>query len=136
MKRGNEQKRSTINRLISLLVKPIPEEKQVRWKPAEQKFQYQLPSSFVQAVNDARMKEGYDILPRFDRRSLAARLTRQVDKHQRKKPHASSKSGVDQPIGKSNQLRQQQSQKKLVPTPSTGPLPRKTTSRARRRPSN
>lgn len=134
MKRGNEQKSSTIHRLLNLLVKPIPEEKQVRSKPpGGQKFQYQLPQSFVQAVNDARIKEGYDVLPRFEHRSSLPSI-RPAEKHhrshQRKNTHAhsSTKAGVDQARGTRP--------KKTVPSSSTAPLSRKTASKARRRPSN
>ena len=134
MKGGNEHKSSTMHRLINLLVKPIPEEKKVRSKPPEgQKFQYQLPQSFVQAVNDARIKEGYDILPRFDHRSSVP-STRPVEKHhrshQRKNAHAhsSTKSGVDQARGTRP--------KKPVPSSSTAPSSRKTAAKTRRRPSN
>ena len=86
------QKKSLLDRLIDLAwkdpAKMIPHQQRPR-SPA-QKFEYVLPSSFIRAVDEARLKAGNDILPRF-RRSAESKT---------KKPTSESRQRANRPAAK------------------------------------
>ncbi|CAF1444794.1 unnamed protein product [Rotaria sp. Silwood1] len=65
MSTGKERKYSLLNRLVRLTVKPPPIKEEVRSESSLPKFVYQLPQSFFEAVDNARIEAGYDVLPRF-----------------------------------------------------------------------
>lgn len=71
----NEKKSTIMHRLIDSLIKPPPKKHHEKVQPKKEsshKFKYQLPSSFFEAVNKARVKAGYDVLPRFHNLSASS----------------------------------------------------------------
>lgn len=151
MKKSNEQKGSTRNRLINFLVKPIPEDKKVRSKSPVHKFQYQLPQSFFAAVDEARVDAGYDILPRFHHLSLSSSNHRQKlssssgrstekQRHHRSNQQKNSATPVDHVATKKKQSSEKNQkhshhhrQKQLVQSSSDSPVVRKAAPKAIRR---
>ena len=72
MRGANENKTGIVERIINSMVKmPPAEKKKVRVKSPVRKFNYQLPKSFFDAVDNARVEAGYDILPRFHHLSVS-----------------------------------------------------------------
>ena len=74
MKKSNKHEHSLPDRLIKLKLQR-EEKKEARSESTAQKFQYELPTSFIEAVDKARMKSGNATLPHFHRlwRSASAR---------------------------------------------------------------
>jgi hypothetical protein len=77
MKGENEHKKNIVQRLINSSAK-LQQKKEVQSKSSVHKFQYQLPKSFFDAVDDARVEAGYDVLPRFHHLSLSPSPDRQT----------------------------------------------------------
>lgn len=77
MKKSKEQKPNIVHRLITSTLKFTTKEAQNdRSKSPVHQFNYELPKSFLKAVDKARVSSGYDILPRFRPRS-ASPITQQ-----------------------------------------------------------
>jgi hypothetical protein len=78
MKKSNEQKNNLLQRLFtSTLSKLTKENGDNRSKSPDDKFKYELPKSFRKAVDYARVRAGYDILPHRHRHRSASPLLRQ-----------------------------------------------------------
>jgi len=90
MKGGNEHKNNIMHRLVNSTLKPQQKKEKSRPKSPVQ-FKYQLPTSFFEAVNDARVEAGYDILPRFHHLSMSPSRHHQTSSssasHRSKKHH-------------------------------------------------
>jgi hypothetical protein len=71
MKKSNEQKPNIVHRLLTSTLKFKKEINDNRSKSPVYKFKYELPKSFLKAVDKARITAGYDILPRFRHRSAS-----------------------------------------------------------------
>jgi hypothetical protein len=71
MKRGNENKNNIIQRIINTTVKSPQKQKKIRSKSPVSKFTYELPKSFFEAVDEARVESGYDPLPRLHHLSVS-----------------------------------------------------------------
>lgn len=82
-KRSND-KDSVLDRLVKFALKlqkpppppPPPRPKNVQSKSTSQPFSYELPQSFLDAVDEARLKSGQDALPRFQNPSVKLKLNR------------------------------------------------------------
>jgi hypothetical protein len=116
MKEGSELKNNIKHRLMNAMSKPKQEKRKVRSKSPVQKFSYQLPSSFFQAVDNARIESGDDVLPHFHHLSVSSQSSSSVhqpNKHhhhhhhkQRKVVHSSSTSDNNKVPQKKRPLRQ------------------------------
>jgi hypothetical protein len=71
MKKSNEQKPNIVHRLLGSTLKFIKETNDNRSKSPVYKFKYELPKSFIKAVDNARITAGYNILPRTRHRSAS-----------------------------------------------------------------
>lgn len=71
MKNSNEQKSNIVHRLINSTLKFKKELNDTQSKTSVRKFKYELPESFLKAVDNARITAGYDILPRRRHRSAS-----------------------------------------------------------------
>jgi hypothetical protein len=100
---------------MNAMSKPKQEKRKVRSKSPVQKFSYQLPSSFFQAVDNARIESGDDVLPHFHHLSVSSQSSSSVhqpNKHhhhhhkQRKVAHSSSTSDNNKVPQKKRPLRQ------------------------------
>jgi len=75
MKKSNEQKNNLLQRLlISTLSKLTKENEDNQTKLSDEKFKYELPDSFIKAVDYARVRAGYDILTHRRRHQYASPL--------------------------------------------------------------
>ncbi len=96
MRGGNENKNGIVHRLINSMVKPPEDEKKFRPKSPVQKFNYQLPKSFFDAVDNARIEAGYDVLPHFHQLSISPSSNRRTlsssPMHQPKRPDHHNRS--------------------------------------------
>ncbi|CAF1000766.1 unnamed protein product [Adineta steineri] len=77
MKKSHEQKNNFIQRLLTSTLKFTKDNNNnsnnnIGYEIPINKFNYELPNSFLQAADNARINAGYDILPRFLRRSASA----------------------------------------------------------------
>jgi hypothetical protein len=71
MKNSNEQKSNFVHRLINSTLKFKKEHIDNQSKSSVHKFKYELPESFLKAVDNARLTAGYNILPRRRHRSAS-----------------------------------------------------------------
>lgn len=71
MKKSNESKLNIVHRLLNSTLKFKKEIHDNRPKSPVYKFNYELPKSFLKAVDKVRITSGYDILPRFRHRSAS-----------------------------------------------------------------
>lgn len=103
-----------IHRLMKSTIKPQHEKVRSRSKSPAHKFQYKLPQSFFEAVDEARVEAGYDILPRFHHLSVSKspslsshRSSKNHRHHQteHKHSHSSSMSDTDDASRKKIRLR-------------------------------
>lgn len=76
MKKSNEPKNNIIQRLFTSTLKftKINNDNHPQL-PDDGKFNYELPDSFIQAVDDARIKAGYEILPHLHHQSTSPSLS-------------------------------------------------------------
>ncbi|CAF2826924.1 unnamed protein product [Rotaria sp. Silwood2] len=94
---GKDRKRGLLNLLVRLTFKPPPIKEEVRSKSPVPKFVYQLPKSFFEAVDNARLDAGYDALPRFHQSPSSPRETlRPSLAHRSKKSHHSHRHDHNQ----------------------------------------
>ncbi|CAF2432643.1 unnamed protein product [Rotaria sp. Silwood2] len=77
MKKSNEQKPNFVHRLLTSTLKFIKDNENDQSKSSDDTFKYELPESFFKAVDNARTKAGYDILPRHRHRSVPSPSSRQ-----------------------------------------------------------
>lgn len=71
MKNSSESKPNLVHRLINSTLKFAREHVDHQSKLSIRKFKYELPESFLKAVDRARIAAGYDILPRHRHRSVS-----------------------------------------------------------------
>lgn len=73
MQNSDEQKTNIFQRFINSTIKFTKDlTHELRSKSPDEKFKYELPDSFLQAVDKARLDAGYDILPRHRARSSSS----------------------------------------------------------------
>ena len=73
LRMNNRQKHNIIRRLFTSTFKLNPDIGNRRSQSPLDTFNYELPKSFLNAVNDARLTAGYDMLPRrLHRRSFSS----------------------------------------------------------------
>ncbi|CAF1504586.1 unnamed protein product [Adineta ricciae] len=82
MKKSNEPKNNLIQRLLNSTLKftKINDDAHQQ-SPDNGKFNYELPDSFIQAVDNARTKAGYDILPHLHHQSTSPSLSSSSSAH-------------------------------------------------------
>ena len=82
MKKSNEPKNNLIQRLLTSTLKFTKINNDIHEQlPDDGKFNYELPDSFIQAVDDARTKAGYDILPHLHHQSTSPSLSSSSSAH-------------------------------------------------------
>jgi hypothetical protein len=103
MKKSNEQKNNFIQRLLTSTLKFKKDNEDVRSKSPVYKFKYELPKSFIKAVDHARVEAGYDLLPQLHRRSSSPSSS----SHQTTSEHfrSSSTNDIDRVSTKKIQFR-------------------------------
>ena len=85
--KNQSKKKSLLDRFIDLTWKdPAKAPQQQRPKSPAPKLNYVLPGSFIRAVDEARLKNGEDILPRFHQHSELSKRKRVVSSLQVTKP--------------------------------------------------
>ena len=79
MKKSNEQKPNIVTSFINFnIIKLKKKTEDNRSKSPVDKFKYELPKSFLKAVDYARVRAGYDILPRRRHRSASPSIHRKT----------------------------------------------------------
>ena len=71
MKNSHESKPNIVHRFINSTLKFAKEHTDQQSKLSTRKFKYELPESFLKAVDRTRLAAGYDILPRHRHRSVS-----------------------------------------------------------------
>ena len=75
MREESRQKNTSMQQRMNIR-RPVTEKKgDGQAKPSGQKLNYQLPRSFFDSVDEARLDAGYDILPRFHHVPTSATAT-------------------------------------------------------------
>lgn len=76
MQNSNEQKTNIFQRFINTTIKFTKDlTNEFRSKSPDEKFKYELPDSFLKAVDKARLEAGCDILPRRRARSVSPTIS-------------------------------------------------------------
>ena len=91
MKNSNEPKPNLVHRLINSTLKFAKEHTDHPSKLSIRKFKYELPESFLKAVDRARLAAGYDVLPRHQHRSLSPSIEQRTS-------FSSSSSSLSSPV--------------------------------------
>jgi hypothetical protein len=76
--KSNEQKPNIVHRLLSSTLKFKKEHHDNRSKSPVLKLKYELPKSFLKAVDNARITAGYGILPRSRHRSASPSMDQKL----------------------------------------------------------
>jgi len=122
MKGANEHKNNITHRLVNPALRPQQDKEKSRAKSPVHKFKYQLPTSFFEAVDDARVEAGYDILPRFHHLSVSpsshhetssSSSSHRSKKHHHHHHHSHRQTGLKHPHSSSTSHNDKDSPKKV-----------------------
>ncbi len=119
MKRSHEPKPNIVHRLLSSALLFKKEHHDHRPKSPVLKFKYQLPKSFLEAVDHARNAAGYDLLPRFRPRSASPSIGPKMS--------SSTSSSLSSSSSSHYFYNQSQAKPKVSCSPSTDDLSKVTT---------
>ena len=123
MKRGNEQKTTLVQRLLTAALKLTNERHEHRSTSPVEQLNYGLPKSFLTAVDNGRLEAGYDILPRHRDQSAPPSTNKEPSS-----PSSSSNDIDDDelkkiPFRRRPPRQQQQQPRTIKPTWSSTPRP-------------